>query len=213
MLAVFIDGAADLMKNPNDIEEASQLVEDLNMLAMSLNLAIITVVHENAGSEVGKARGHLGSELERKVETNLRVQKDPEGVSYIWAERARHCDIPMNKGVAFSWDDEKHMHVTRGVAGVIKREVAIKAKESKKEAKEIEKENELRCFASTLNYPITREELKRAIIASSMADVNVEDSDLKRKRVNRVIEKLLKHNQIIAGVGDMFVRHPVEDDD
>lgn len=119
IFAIVLDGVADICRDPNNPEEAFALVDKLHAAAIKYDCAIIAVIHENPGSE--KTRGHLGSQLARKAETNLRLQKDPaSGVTTIWADYARHCHISKNEGVCFSWSDSLRMHVSRGSAGEIK---------------------------------------------------------------------------------------------
>ena len=74
----------------------------------------MTVLHLNPKSGNGgfeKARGHLGSQLERKAETNLRIEKDGD-VSVCWSEKQRRAPIFKDKGPRFRWSDEAGMHVT-----------------------------------------------------------------------------------------------------
>jgi hypothetical protein len=120
IFAVMIDGIGDLCADPNDPEEAFDLVHELHALTITYDCAIVTVLHENPGSESGKTRGHLGSQLERKAETNLRLAKDKDGVTTMWADRARHCYLPKEKGPCFSWNDSEEMHTSCGTAGEIK---------------------------------------------------------------------------------------------
>jgi hypothetical protein len=111
---VLIDGVADMLTDPNNIADAFGLVHELLQLSIEFETLIICVLHENHGSESGKTRGHLGSELERKAETNLRLQKDDDGVTTIYSERSRHTHIPKTKGQRFHWDDDLQMHVSTG---------------------------------------------------------------------------------------------------
>jgi hypothetical protein len=120
IFAVLIDGVADLCADPNDSAEAFELVHELHAMAITHECTIITVLHENPGSETGKTRGHLGSQIERKAETNLRLAKDKDGITTIWAERARHCYLPKDQGPCFSWNDQAQMHTSCGTAGEIK---------------------------------------------------------------------------------------------
>jgi hypothetical protein len=120
ILAVLIDGIGDLCADPNNSEEAFELVQELHSLAIKHDCTIQTVLHENPGSETGKTRGHLGSQLERKAETNLRLAKDGNGVTTIWAERARHCYLPKSKGPCFVWSHAAGMHVSCGTANDMK---------------------------------------------------------------------------------------------
>lgn len=124
VMAVLLDGIGDLCTNPNDAEEAFALVAELHTLAIRHDCVFVTVLHENPGSETGKTRGHLGSQLERKAETNLRLAKDAHGITTMWTDRARHCQLNKNSGVCFAWNPEKRMHTGCGTAGEIKRAAA-----------------------------------------------------------------------------------------
>lgn len=70
---VVIDGIADLVNNTNDIEESDRIVSELLSLSTAYNCHIMCVLHTNPGSD--KARGHLGSSLQRKAESVLYVHK------------------------------------------------------------------------------------------------------------------------------------------
>lgn len=121
VFAVIVDGIADLVFDPNDSAECFALVGHLHALAIKHEAAILTVLHENPGAVEGKTRGHLGSQLERKAETNLRLAKDSSGITTIFAERARHAYIPKDAGACFQWSDAAGMHVSCGDAREIKR--------------------------------------------------------------------------------------------
>jgi hypothetical protein len=133
MFAIIIDGVADLCLSPNDEGESLAFVGNLHAEAVKHDCAIVTVLHENPGSEAGKMRGHLGSQLERKAETPLRLQKDPAtGITTVWSDRCRHNHIPKDDGSCFQWSDEKQMHVSIGSAREIK--AGAKADKSRQEA-------------------------------------------------------------------------------
>jgi hypothetical protein len=121
VFAVIVDGIADLVFDPNDSAECFALVGHFHALAIKHEAAILTVLHENPGAVEGKTRGHLGSQLERKAETNLRLAKDSNGITTIFAERARHAYIPKDAGSCFQWSHAAGMHVSCGDAGEIKR--------------------------------------------------------------------------------------------
>jgi len=114
LCAVFVDGVADLCIDPNDPAEAFGLVEELHRLAITYHCPIITVLHENPGTQTAKTRGHLGSQLERKAETNLRLDKSTDGITSVFTERSRHCHIPKESGPRFAWDDVAQMHLSCG---------------------------------------------------------------------------------------------------
>ena len=70
---VIIDGISDLMYNSNCIEESDSVVGELMTLSTEYNCHIMNVLHTNPNSD--KARGHIGSTLQRKVETMIYVRK------------------------------------------------------------------------------------------------------------------------------------------
>lgn len=111
VFAVFLDGVADFVHDPNDAGEAFAFVGELHRLAIEADCVIVAVLHENPGSaDFGKTRGHLGSQLERKAETNLRLSKS-EGVTSVWTDRgARHCDIPKAAGIRFEYSTLEGCH-------------------------------------------------------------------------------------------------------
>lgn len=111
--AALIDGVADLCPDVNDQKETSELVDELHQLAIRYSTSILCVLHENPGkNDTGKTRGHLGSQLARKAETNLRLEKDGNNVTTIWSEHARNTFIPKDKGPRFAWCSSSLMHVS-----------------------------------------------------------------------------------------------------
>ncbi len=114
IFCVFIDGIGDLVVNPNDEAECFPLVIRLLGLAIEYKTAIVSVLHLNptSGKEGTKSRGHLGSHLERKAETNLILEKDADGITRIWGEKQRGKPIMKSEAVAFRWSDERGMHVS-----------------------------------------------------------------------------------------------------
>jgi hypothetical protein len=109
--SVLIDGIGDFVQNPNDGDECFAVVTRLHQLAVKYDTVIFCVLHFNPNPEYNKARGHLGSELERKCETNLTLEKK-DGVTVIYTTTARHAEIPKEKGHRFQWSDDAGMHVT-----------------------------------------------------------------------------------------------------
>ncbi len=82
-------------------------------MAIKYACPFVNVLHENHASETGKTRGHLGSQLERKAASNLRLIKDPKsGVIQLWGEKLRRGHIAKGEGPAFVWDNAKGMHVS-----------------------------------------------------------------------------------------------------
>lgn len=70
---VVIDGISDLQYNTNDLEESERLVTQLMRTSSRMKNHILMVLHTNPGSD--KARGHIGSALQRKSESVLYVRK------------------------------------------------------------------------------------------------------------------------------------------
>ena len=119
--AVVIDGIADLCSSPNDEAEALDLVGTCMALAQEFHCPVFCVLHENPGSEIGKTRGHLGSELNRKAFANIRIEKDTEtSISTIYGSEMRKRDIPKEHGFCFGWDNESEMHVFLARANELK---------------------------------------------------------------------------------------------
>lgn len=110
--SVIIDGVADLVQDPNDPAEAFAAVERLHQMAIEYDTVVVTVIHVNPSAENGKTRGHLGSQLERKAESNLCVEKDEEGISTIYSLNSRHAHIPKQDGPRYQWDDALGLHMT-----------------------------------------------------------------------------------------------------
>jgi hypothetical protein len=119
--AVVIDGIADLCKSPNDETESLELVSRIHALAQKYECPIFAILHENPGSDQGKTRGHLGSELNRKAFANLRIDKDTEtSISTIFGTDMRKRDLPKEQGFCFAWDNEAGMHLFQGRAAGLK---------------------------------------------------------------------------------------------
>ena len=70
---IVIDGIADLQRNTNDLEESDALIGELMALSTHTRAHILCVLHTNPGSD--KARGHLGSSLQRKAESVIFVHR------------------------------------------------------------------------------------------------------------------------------------------
>ncbi len=104
-----IDGVADLVADVNDPGASNAFVSTLHDMAIRYDCPIAGVIHFNPGGE--KTRGHLGSQLERKAETNLRLDKQ-DGVTTIWSDKQRRAPIPKDTGPCFQWNDEAGMHVS-----------------------------------------------------------------------------------------------------
>jgi len=107
--SLIVDGVADLAADVNNPEEANGLVTQLHGEAIRFHCPIIGVIHLNPGAQ-DKTRGHLGSQLERKAETNLRLEK-LDDTTVAWSDKNRRAPILRSRGPCFVWSDEKQMHV------------------------------------------------------------------------------------------------------
>ncbi len=109
--AVIIDGVADLVLDVNDPVECNGLIAKLQALAITHDCPILCVVHENPTQDSGKMRGHLGSQLERKCESNLRLKRTKE-ITLVSGDKMRGAPITENEGPRFQWSQLEDMHVS-----------------------------------------------------------------------------------------------------
>jgi hypothetical protein len=107
--AVILDGVADYVLDVNDPAECNEFVAQLHGWAIAYHCAILCVIHKNPGSE--KVRGHLGSQIERKAETNLNLEKDGD-VTVVWSAKNRGAPISKDTAPRFAWNDEAKMHLS-----------------------------------------------------------------------------------------------------
>jgi hypothetical protein len=108
--SVLIDGIADLVADVNDPGECNAFVAELHDTAIKHDCPIVGVIHFNPGSE--KSRGHLGSQVERKAETNLALEKDADETTVIYSTKNRRAGIPKSHGPRFKFSVEAGMHVS-----------------------------------------------------------------------------------------------------
>lgn len=145
---VIVDGGADLLTSVNDEEQACDLVAGLMALSQDYDCAVMVVIHENPGTDSGKTRGHLGSELQRKAFANIRIDKDPEtNISTIYGTDWRKGAVPKTQGLCFAWNNEQGMHTTLGIYS----QIVGQAKENAKAVKEREKWTEIFDLATDEN--------------------------------------------------------------
>ncbi len=110
--AVIIDGVADLAADPNDPKECNPLVAELHEHAIKANCPLVAVIHRNEGDQANStARGHLGKQLMRKAESNVRIECR-DSISTLFAPLNRGGPIMQKDGVSFAWSEEHQMHRT-----------------------------------------------------------------------------------------------------
>lgn len=73
---LIIDNVKDICPDFNDPAEADKIVTTLIQWAQKFHVHIMCVLHLNKGN--GLSRGHLGSELENKAETVIKIRKDDQ---------------------------------------------------------------------------------------------------------------------------------------
>ena len=108
---VLIDGIADFVSSVNDEEDCNNVIHEFELMTIDYNTPLITVLHLNPGGN--KSRGHLGSQLERKAESVLKMEKNPEnGITSITEEALRNGgDMPI---IEFSFNKSKGYHTFIG---------------------------------------------------------------------------------------------------
>ena len=109
---VVLDGVADITPDPNNAEECFALVDNLHGLADKFRCVIVLVLHENPNAENGKTRGHLGSQLDRKAETPIVIEKGSDEIVAMYARPSRDCYWPKSEAVYFKYDEVAGMHLT-----------------------------------------------------------------------------------------------------
>lgn len=109
--AVLVDGFADLVVSPNDEEETFEAVRELHALAIRHQTAIMGVLHQNPGTI--KERGHLGSQLRRKAETVITLEREGESL-LAYTSLSRGAPIPKSKAIRYGWDNDLMDFATLG---------------------------------------------------------------------------------------------------
>lgn len=86
---VIIDGVRDLLFDINAPLEATQITSILMRWTDEYQIHIHTILHQNKGDE--NARGHIGTEINNKAETIIKVEKDKsdENISMVSAVLTR----------------------------------------------------------------------------------------------------------------------------
>ena len=91
---VIIDGVRDLLFDINAPLEATQITSILMRWTDEYQIHIHTVLHQNKGDE--NARGHIGTEINNKAETIIKVEKEKpdENISKVSAVFTRAQTFP-----------------------------------------------------------------------------------------------------------------------
>lgn len=89
---VVIDGIRDLIKDPNNWDEAGDIIDWVSKLAEKNNCHIVNILHFNKG--VDSLRGALGTEMQNKAETVIQVEKVTGTASKVLPRDCRNEEFP-----------------------------------------------------------------------------------------------------------------------
>lgn len=81
---LIIDGVRDLLMDINNAVESTEVMTKLMKWSYDYDIHIATVLHQNKGN--GESRGHIGTELNNKAESILRISKDDTDDNVSWIE-------------------------------------------------------------------------------------------------------------------------------
>lgn len=84
---VIIDGVADLLSDVNSMTETNFVVQKIMTWTAKKECHILTIIHQNFGSD--KPTGNLGSALEKKAETQIKLEKNEINKGWISVECKR----------------------------------------------------------------------------------------------------------------------------
>jgi hypothetical protein len=84
---VIIDGVADLLNDVNSMTETNSVVQKIMTWTAKKECHILTIIHQNFGSD--KPTGNLGSALEKKAETQIKLEKNEINKGWISVECKR----------------------------------------------------------------------------------------------------------------------------
>lgn len=170
-----IDGIADLIEDVNDPEQSNAIIGELHALACETFSHIVVVIHQNPNSE--KMRGHLGSGIERKAESVLRLSKTDEVITLI-ADPTRKASITGDRAPRFEWSYEHGMHMS------------CAPKESPRTAKKRDEFVDLAREVMSPNVPVSWAELQTRLMKardlSSKKDAENRITAMKRTGVIKI---------------------------
>jgi len=111
---VLIDGIGDFVADPNDSTECTKLVSRLSSIVHNREIGIVVTLHSNPQINNQKARGVLGSELWRKCQCVMIIEKMDDSVrrlttDYSLGKNRTGSDVLSSY---FCWDTELKMHVS-----------------------------------------------------------------------------------------------------
>ena len=84
---IIIDGIADLLNDVNSMSETNYVVQKIMTWTAKKECHLLTIIHQNFGTN--KATGNLGSALEKKGETQIKLEKNEVNKGWITVECKR----------------------------------------------------------------------------------------------------------------------------
>ena len=84
---IIIDGVADLLNDVNSMTETNYVVQKIMTWTAKKECHLLTIIHQNFGSD--KPTGNLGSALEKKAETQIKLEKNEVNKGWITVECKR----------------------------------------------------------------------------------------------------------------------------
>lgn len=109
---VILDGIFDLCPDINHMERTTQVVKELRKLAVIYDVALITTIHPNKGTDV--IAGNLGAMLYRFSRAILYIEKQANGVRRLTSEigqgKLSYSSEPANS--FFKWCDVDGMFIS-----------------------------------------------------------------------------------------------------
>jgi len=183
-----IDGIADLVSKPNDEQESNETVRWLMNNAGRLDACFVVIIHENPSKQgqEAKARGHLGSELERKASGAIAVEKDKEKKCHFIRSRFLRKSADFEP-ISFWWEDGHP--ISRTVTPEEKRLFTDSKYRKAQELTGIRNQ----CFAGSTTA--TKEILKNRL-AGILPGLDEKSKDTARVNIARTIKEMEKLNLI-----------------
>jgi|GEM_PF-1688079 len=108
---VIFDGGADFLASLNDEISANEMVDRQVKFARRWRCLVVIVIHENPGTETGKIRGHYGSQLHRKCQAAIAVEKGKDDITSVHGHYLRDGCWPKSEAIHFGYDVNAGMHV------------------------------------------------------------------------------------------------------
>lgn len=111
---VLIDGIGDFVSDVNNSMECTTLIYKLCSIVNNRNIGALLTLHNNPIANKEKARGVLGSELWRKCESVLIIEKLENGIRKLTTDYAMGKNRSASDKISscFKWDDTQKMHVS-----------------------------------------------------------------------------------------------------